>query len=79
VGDPAYPWEEAILLSPEKAIENAETYAFYAFLVRLADKDYRLRMDAANCKTKKEILAEGTFYWDQNLERVGGQDATPPM
>lgn len=57
-----------VALPPEKAIDNAETYAAFAFLTRVADKGYRLKMDD---------VSTGTLIYDQNLERVGGEDSTP--
>lgn len=52
----------------EEAIENAGTYAAFAFLACVADKGYKLKMDN---------VSTGTLIYDENLERVGGEDTTP--
>lgn len=57
-----------VALSAEDAIVNAETYVAYAFLARVADKGYRLEM---------ADVTKGTLKYDENLERVGGEQDVP--
>ncbi|KAH8696956.1 hypothetical protein GQ44DRAFT_98932 [Phaeosphaeriaceae sp. PMI808] len=71
--DAAYGWKAAVLLSAEDAIRNAETYAFYAWLARCADKGYRLKMDGQNDEAKLLTIEKGDVLYDENLERVGGE------
>jgi hypothetical protein len=77
VDDSTYPWGKAIRLSAEDATRNAETYTFYAWLARCADKGYRLKMDGQDDEAKLETIEKGDVLYDENLERVGGEQEVP--
>ena len=75
--DYAYPWKKAINLDADKKIMNAESYAFYAYIARCADKGYKLKMDGVDDAAKRETLSKGDMIYDENLERVGGEQEVP--
>jgi hypothetical protein len=77
VDDTAYPWEKAIRLSAEDTIRNAETYTCYAWLARCADRGYRLKIDGQDDEAKPKTIEKGDVLYDENLERVGGEQEVP--
>jgi hypothetical protein len=75
--DVTYEWEEIVTQSAEKAIRNAETFVLYAMFSRAAEKGYRLRMDGADDAAKLQMINRAEIFYDQHLERVGGEQDTP--
>ncbi|KAH6191009.1 hypothetical protein HBI53_230960 [Parastagonospora nodorum] len=75
--DVTYDWKLTVTQSAEKAIRNAETFVMYAMFSRAADKGYRLRMDGADDATKLKMINRAEIFYNQNLERVGGEQDTP--
>lgn len=43
-GEKAYGWDKIVVLGPDNANMNADTYAFLALLAKLADRGFRLSM-----------------------------------
>ncbi|KAL5390239.1 hypothetical protein DPSP01_001810 [Paraphaeosphaeria sporulosa] len=64
--DHTYNYKKMIQLTSAQALDNAETYAIYAFIARLADFKFRV-----------DNLDEGTIRYDKDLETVGGEDLMP--
>lgn len=76
--DPAYAWEKALLLSPAVALTNAETYTWFAFLIRCAEKRYRLKTTDTNNVVSQEIINKGDLIWDNGLDHVDGWNVRGP-
>jgi len=72
-----YNWEEIVTQSAEKAIRNAETFVMYAMFSPAADKWFRMRIDRADDAARLRMINRAETFYDQNLERVGGEQDTP--
>ena len=77
MNDHAYPWQGVLALQPEEAIRNAETYTFFAFLMRCADKGYRLKKDGDVYNLKDVSVNEGLLVYDEHLEKADGWNSIP--
>jgi hypothetical protein len=76
--DETYDWDVAITLDAQTAFTNAESYTQFAFLMRCADKGYKIQTTDNNNIYQYDVAKSGQLVWDQNLERVGGWNVRGP-
>jgi hypothetical protein len=53
-------------------LDNAETFTFFAFLMRCADKNYRLDMLDGNGNFDYAVANRGYISYDRAMERADG-------